>query len=253
MTRLLLLLAFLGATAGCRRGVDGTTAQLFLQGNERLAQAQTADDCRAAAARFEAALESGGENGVVLQALGNAYGRAGEKGEAIAAWRRAQLHRPRDPLLAANLAQMRQGLPHEPTALIDELFFWRVSTSYGEQAAALLIAVLLACAAATAATFSPRHRGALRPFVGGATLLALLAAAGFARTVQVADLVRHGVVTRDEVVARKGDGDNFEAAFTAPLGDGTECRILEERGDWRLIELPGGLRGWLRADCLASR
>ncbi|MBL8843901.1 MAG: BatD family protein [Planctomycetes bacterium] len=245
--------ALLLAPSGCQRAVDGATLQRFVEGHELLAKATRPEEFRAAAARFEEALASGGDEGVVLQALGNAWFAAGSKGAAIVAWRRAEFHRPRDPLLAANLAQARVGLPSEPPALLDELLFWRALLGYGEQAALLLGAVAVACAAALLAQLRPRSRAVMRPLARAAALVALLAAIGFARTVAHLEWSGHAAIARDGVVARKGDGESFEAALSAPLADGTECRIVEARHDWRLIELPGDLRGWVPADALATR
>ena len=50
---------------------------------------------------------------------------------------------------------------------------------------------------------------------------------------------RHGVV------ARKGDGEGYQPSFTGPLHAGTEFALIEERGEWRHVELHDGRRCWL--------
>src|SRR5690606_12416281 len=85
---------------------------------------------REAAQLFESMLGEGYENGYVRYNLGNAWLRAGELGEAIAAYRRAELLIPGDANLAVNLKRAldRRQQPFSPDAqraLIDYLLFWR--------------------------------------------------------------------------------------------------------------------------------
>jgi uncharacterized protein YgiM (DUF1202 family) len=56
-----------------------------------------------------------------------------------------------------------------------------------------------------------------------------------------------GVTVADGVVVRKGNGDGFEPAFTQPLSQGVEFRVLEERPGWIQIRLPDGKSGWIKA------
>ena len=62
------------------------------------------------------------------------------------------------------------------------------------------------------------------------------------------DGVRRGVVVRDEVVARKGNAQSYEPAFTEPLSRCTEFEVLDRRGDWVLIRLAGDQEGWIEDD-----
>jgi hypothetical protein len=233
--------------SGCAREADLAAVDLFAAANLQLAQATTADDCRAAAARYEQLLAQGGENGAVLHALGNAWFRAGEKGRAIAAWRQALLHRPRDPGLRANLAQARVGLPPQESPLIDELLFWRDDLAYGEQAWLLTGSVALACVARLLARRGARLGAAASSVAWSAGVIAAVAALAFARTVVEVEFTRHGAVAAAELVVRKGDAESFEPALTEPLRDGCELRVVGERGGWLEVELAGGLSGWVQA------
>ena len=62
------------------------------------------------------------------------------------------------------------------------------------------------------------------------------------------ETIRRGVITADGVVARKGNAESYEPAFTQPLPEGTEFQLLERRDDWLLIRLPGAKEGWVTSD-----
>ena len=57
--------------------------------------------------------------------------------------------------------------------------------------------------------------------------------------------LKDGVITAEEVVARKGDGIAYQRSFVDPLHQGTEFRLLEERAGWYYIELTDGRTGWI--------
>ena len=48
-----------------------------------------------------------------------------------------------------------------------------------------------------------------------------------------------------EATARKGNATSYESAFTAPLAEGTEFVVLEQRGDWFRVQISGSQEGWL--------
>ena len=236
----------------CTRAPDLETVREYEQANRRLLEARTPEEFVQSAALFEQVLASGGENGAVLHGLGNAWLQAGHKGAAIAAYRRALAHRPRDPYLRANLAQ---ALGHEPAdsdpSLLRRLLFWQSDLSYGEKGALLTGSVALACFCFALARLAPRTRSVARPVAGGLVLVALLAAISFAVEVRDREFTRHGVVDAAEVVARKGDAESFEPAFNEALKDGTELVVLEERGGWLRVRVGNSLEGWVPSDRVA--
>jgi uncharacterized protein YgiM (DUF1202 family) len=59
--------------------------------------------------------------------------------------------------------------------------------------------------------------------------------------------LKDGVITREEVVARKGDGIAYQPSFVDPLHQGTEFTLRGERAGWYYIELSDGRRGWIPA------
>ena len=50
------------------------------------------------------------------------------------------------------------------------------------------------------------------------------------------------VVVASEVEVRSGPGEDYLTEFT--LHAGAEVRVVERRGDWVRIALPGNLQGW---------
>lgn len=246
---IVVLVAVTLTVAGCSRAAPLDAVTAFELGNRTLLEAKTPDDARRAVAAFEEALAQGGENGAVLHGLGNAWMKAGEKGPAIGAWRRALRYSPRDPYLRANLEQaLGRRLADDERSLLLTLLFWQESLSYPEKGRLLVALVALACALALAAHFAPASRAFTRPAAAVVAALALLAALSFAVDVVAVDFTVHGAVRGDGVIARKGNAESFEPAFTEPLAAGAEFVVLERRGDWLRARLRGGLEGWLPAD-----
>ena len=66
------------------------------------------------------------------------------------------------------------------------------------------------------------------------------------------DHLVHGVIVHDEVIARKGNAASYQPAFTEPLAEGTEFRLVEDRGDWYLIRLAGGQEGWVEKEAVVA-
>jgi tetratricopeptide (TPR) repeat protein len=248
-----VVLALLVALSGCARRAPLDAVAAFEQANRTLLEAKSKDDALRAVAGFETALARGGENGAVLHGLGNAWMKAGRKGEAIAAWRRALRYIPRDPYLKANLEQaLGHRLADEERPLIRTLLFWQDSISYPEKGRALVAAMAATCALFLLIRLQPRARGVVRPAALLFAALTLLAALSFAVDVRDVEFTVHGVVTADDTVARKGNAASFEPAFNEPLRAGAEFVLLERRGDWLRARVRDGLEGWLPGERAAT-
>lgn len=245
-----LVLPAISLAGGCGRPVDVTVAQRFSEAVKRFDQAVEEEDYLEVASIDEEILASGVRSGAVAYNLGNAYWMAGRKGEAIAAYRRALRYRPRDPYVTANLLTAL-GATAEDVArgrsLVDHVLFWRNWFSYPEKVAGVLgLLTLAALLSLLRRMRSPRGLGfgrAAWAALGFALLLGITAGLDIWNI----EIVRHGVVTA-EVVARKGNSETYEAAFTEALPEGQEFRVLERRGAWLRIELEGGLAGWIPDD-----
>jgi hypothetical protein len=189
-------------------------------------------------------------NGLLYYNIGNAYFRMGDLGRAILNYRRARLYTPHDPNLLENLQYARSRTADrieekEETRALQTVLFWHYDLS--TRARAVLFAVFFVPFWIGAAARLFLARAAPRWLLGvlGAVALALLmslAAEEYASSRNVA-----GVILDPEVVARKGDGEAYEPSFKAALHAGTEFVLIEERGEWRNVELADGRSCWLPA------
>ncbi len=57
-----------------------------------------------------------------------------------------------------------------------------------------------------------------------------------------------GVVTSAEAIARKGNSENYAAAFSDSLAEGAEFVVLETRDNWLHVQVGDVGTGWLRAE-----
>lgn len=108
MRRVSVMFLALCLTACAAEGPVSEGAAAFDQG-----------DLDAAVAAWSVPLADGSASGLVHYNLGVASYRRGAIDRAIAHWRVAQIHRPRDPSIAHNLAFARvdvEGLPEPPAA-----------------------------------------------------------------------------------------------------------------------------------------
>jgi len=230
--------------------VDAAAMQSFEEANRLCREAETSEDFQSAAARLQGLLDRGFVSGAVLYNQGNAWMRAGEPGRAIASYRHAMEFRPRDELLAANLAlALRQvKAPPATRTLFEHIFFWQGWLSLQETVWATLA---LATATFLSGLFAFWRRGfRVAAWAGlGLTALALVSTAFEARETRFTE---HGVVVAEQVVARKGDSNGFAPAFNEPLTEGAEFEVLERRGDWLHVSLAKNLDGWVRAEDVAT-
>ncbi|MFO0949300.1 MAG: hypothetical protein U1D30_25880 [Planctomycetota bacterium] len=225
---------------------DGTEST-FQKGLEAFDAAKTPADFLKSASLFQEVLDSGTVNGAVLYNQGNAFVRAGEYGRAIASYRQAQRYLPRDNRLAANLefAKEKAGLPHAEPSTWNRLCFWHGWLGYHEAFLAMGSFGTLAFALGIVPVIWPTRRFLERLALVSLTACLIL---GIAATTMWLDYDHwtHGVITAEEVTARKGNGESYQPAFKLPLTQGTEFTLVERRGDWLLVHLADGNDGWVK-------
>lgn len=213
-----------------------------------------------AAQAYEHLIDQGFADGSLFYNLGNAHFKQGDYGQAILYYRRAQQLVPRDPDIEANLALARsQAIDQiesvEENGLVSQVGrFVQGRITLNELAMAtlgvwiLFVAMLILRSAA-------KSGGAWRSLlryglvVTGVLLVAGLLALGSSS--YVADNQPEGVIVASEVEVTSGPGSQYVTEFT--LHSGAEVDLVETRGNWVRLALPGGeLEGWAPASAVAS-
>jgi tetratricopeptide (TPR) repeat protein len=213
----------------------------YNQGNQLYAR----KDYAAAARAYQQALQTGPSADVCYN-LGNALFKSGRIGPAIVQYRRARYLHPRDADIRKNLSFARSyrvdkvlAVPG-PVALVLDGAFHLLS----RREAALLAAVSFLLAALSLSLWVVR-RGPV--WILGTTVLAALSLfCLITQWVWAGEMsAQPAVVVAPEVNALSGPGEEFKQILL--LHDGTEVRIRERRGDYLLVQLPGGSGGWIRS------
>jgi len=229
-------------------------APLHAQDNEIDKRYQTAntkyeaDDFRAAAVIYETLVDDQAYSPDLFFNLGNARYRLGEPGEAALNYHRALVFDP-------SMAEARQNLTvieDQTGALIvvnEDLDAWIAKMSPGFFAAISSVFLWLAILTLVIACCVRRSRPWLPALLIIAILsLTLLFTSRYAESVWQNRLSsrNYAVITSENVSARVNAVP--DAAEVIALPPGSIVRILERRGPWRFVAIPGNLRGWLHSD-----
>ena len=238
------LLCFLLLLCGCGKPPDLDSVRTFQEAEKAFSQARSPEDYLKAAAQYQDILDRGYVCGPVLYNQGNAFMRAGQRGRAVAAYRQARRCMGPDPFLEANLAYaVGNQPPLRRRPLIEYLLFWQDWISYPAKFQLAACGVGFTLALAVAAIFVRRRLLKQAMITGVAISLLLIVSAAY-------DWHRyqwnvHGVIIQKEAIVRKGNAESYEPALTAALQEGAEFDLVERRGDWILVRLPGDQEGWL--------
>jgi tetratricopeptide (TPR) repeat protein len=194
-------------------------------------------------------------NGKLLYNMANAYFRTGDVPRAILHYRLAQRLRPRDELIAANLAFARSRVadriePTETRRLVQQVLFPHYAWNVRERT--LVAAVVYG----TTWVLLLVHVWRPRRWIALAGALGLLLSVGLAysadHTARLDRAQPIGVLVASDVVVRKGDGETYEPQFNRPLSPGVEFLRIDKRGDWLHIRLSDDRTGWIKADTAAT-
>jgi hypothetical protein len=230
--------------SGCSRQADLQTVAQLQRIQQAFDQAKTAPDFLIVAGRYQEVLDAGFVSGAVLFNQGNAFMRAEQRGRALACYRQAQRYLPRNPYLAANLRNAESGTRPLPKPLLERLLFWQDWISYPEKLQVMLAASAVSMALGIVALLFPSGRYWKRLAVMFLIVAVLFLVSGSYDWYRFTSIER-GVVVKKEVVARKGNAENYEPAFSQPLSEGDEFTVRDARGDWLLVRLSDRQEGWV--------
>jgi hypothetical protein len=226
-----------------------TASQLYEQG--QFAQAGQA---------YQQLVDQGFADHALFYNLGNAYFKQGEIGRAILNYRRAQLLAPRDPDIEANLNLALAQTADQLESADNGGFFSRLGRSVqgwftvNELAMATLglwiLFVFLMILFNGTRTGSTWRRGLQYALVVTAIVLAVGVVA-LGSSLYVTNNLSEGIVVAEQVDVTSGPGSQYVTEFA--LHSGAEVDLLETRGNWVRLALPGGeLEGWAPASAVES-
>lgn len=179
---------------------------------------------------------------------GSAAYRIGEDGEAVLWYRRVLVMDSRHSEALQNLRFLRRRLgfltfedrPLQQYARILRKPAWRVGCAFSGSVTAVCLAFLFCV------RLSSRVRGRVIGVAALSGFLAAIAGIGWWAKSSERSLSMRYVVTAPEVTALVAPSDS--AGRVVLLPQGSELMLLRERGEWIYADLPGGSRGWLRAN-----
>lgn len=225
--------------------------ELFQQANELSVEdpEKAKDLYLKSALRFERITRDGDiENGKIYYNIGNAYFRADDIGRAILNYRRAEQFTPNDPNIQQNLSYARKRRKDdldetEETKVLQTLLFWHYDFSFSQRFTFFVTVFLTLWAATTTRIFLKRPF--LKWIIGTTAILSVVLGASLITESRTIQNKRPGVIISDEIIARKGNSESYEASFQEPLHAGTEFTLIESRKNWLHVELTDGRQCWL--------
>jgi hypothetical protein len=209
-----------------------------------------------AAQAYQHLADQGFADSALYYNLANANFKQGDYGRAILNYLRAERLDPRDPDVQVNLALARAQTADQLEVAQPQGLFGALSRAsqnwlgLNELAlitlAAWILVVFLAIVLTSIKPGGMVHRGVRTTLVASAlVLLAGVMMLGIRLYVENDSTV--AVVVAPEVLVTSGPGAQYVTQFE--LHSGAEVELLETRGSWDRIALPGdeGLEGWVPA------
>ena len=258
MIKIIQVMLFLATSSVMATGLTPQELEtLFFQGNDFFSQGNTTmtEDPKAASdlyqkaiLRFERIVREGNiQNGQLYYNIANSYFRLGDIGKAILNYKKAALYIPNDINLNQNLAHARQQridkIEEKPeTQVLKTVLFWHYDFSTQIRSTLFILCFILFWAALSIKIFFPQKIPRWTMLCCAAISLLFFASL---MVDALDDKHNTGVILAKEVMARKGDGENYQPSFKDPLHSGTEFRLIENRNLWYLIELHDGQQCWI--------
>ncbi|MCI0531428.1 MAG: tetratricopeptide repeat protein [candidate division Zixibacteria bacterium] len=223
---------------------------IFLSAN----QAYDNKDFTAAAEGYQTLLDQGFKTASVYYNLGNALFRQGDLGQAILNYRKALKLDPGDEDTRANLEFARLYQSDEivaPPSFFLTTFWKNVWQRAGLNGLAWFSALfwwlLLLCLTALVIF---NHRDRFTKLALGVSLVLFL----FFSLSLVSRINQEkrefAVILTQPADVRSGPGEDYTVLFN--LHPGLECELQEQRGEWYLVILENGSKGWIPQNSLGK-
>ncbi len=198
----------------------------------------------AEAAALYRAVTTNGVSASLLFNLGNAHFKAGQLGQAMAAYHRSLRLEPRNPETTANLRFAREKASAQPPALSVRQR-WLRRLSLGEWTALASVAATLMLLLLTARQLKPRSFEGKPLWIQFPAAIAL--ATGFLLAMAVSDFFsdQRAFVRIAKAIVRNGPLEESPESFKAT--DGTELLVHDRKGAFLEIETGIGQKGWIHS------
>ena len=234
--QLLLAAVILPAFSG--RAAAADIPAEFGAANKLYAEGRFAD----AAGAYETMIQSGVVSPALYFNHGNAEFKAGNLGQAIAAYRRAAQLAPRDAEVRANLEFVRSQV-QGPTLHENRWAYWLNTLTLNEWTGLAATTFWLMFALLVATQLRPALKTMLRNLtrVAVAVVIASGACAGVDAAIHFSR--QTVVVIAPEATARSGPFDEAQNAFA--VHNGAELSVLDRRDNWLQVTDGSGGIGWL--------
>ena len=218
-------------------------------------QLYEAGNFQRAAEAYQQLVDQGLRDAALFYNLGNAHYKQGELGLAVLNYRRAERLSPRDGDIDANLevvlAQTADVLRSDESSTLADFVSARSWLTVSEFSVAVLVLWSLTALSILVMMFA-RNEGVRRDAgytVAVAGTLFVVGAASFGGRLLSEDSADEAVILAEKVEVMSGPGDQYVAEFE--LHAGAETHLIEERGSWARVALPGDeLQGWVPASAV---
>lgn len=239
-TLIFVWLALISAVSPLRAA---DTAADFDQANKLYEEGKFRDAVEA----YTKMLTSDNRSTALLFNLGNAQFKAGNIGQAIAAYRQAAELSPRDSDLNANL-QFARSRVNGPTLKPGWLHRSVESLTTNEWTLLAIVPVWAWLALLITRQIKPALKNSLRNSTLATGIGSLVTCATLAFVLHHHFKEQTVIVTARDAVARYGPIAESQSAFTA--SDGAELRLVDVKDDWFQVTDDGKAFGWLKTNAV---
>jgi len=235
LTLLVLWLAFSALPSGAASGVETQ----FDAANKLYAQNKFAE----AALAYHQLATNGTVAPVLYFNLGNAYFKAGQIGNAIAAYRQAERLTARDPDLRANL-RFAQNRVQGPTLKSPAGQRWLGTLSLNEWTLLGGAGIWLTLSLLIVRQIKPALVPALRNWTWFSAAGTVVIFICLALALPQSTPGRIAIVTAPDATVRNSPLEDAPSSFTAH--DGAELRVLDHKDDWLQVSDGAQQLGWVK-------